>query len=118
VERVVTEEIEWVPAIEGGLFELKELSRLCEAEGIPSELGMESCDKEGCTPKAKLLVPKSDVDKLATLLRNRWKSMVEAEGVQLVEAKVPEDGDPPCPACGTAAPLVEGACSDCGLVLE
>ena len=24
------------------------------------------------------------------------------------------DGDPPCPACGTAAPLVEGACSDCG----
>jgi predicted RNA-binding Zn-ribbon protein involved in translation (DUF1610 family) len=24
----------------------------------------------------------------------------------------------PCPACGTAAPLVRGACSDCGLVLE
>jgi predicted amidophosphoribosyltransferase len=26
--------------------------------------------------------------------------------------------DPPCPACGTAAPLVDGACSDCGLQLE
>jgi predicted amidophosphoribosyltransferase len=29
-----------------------------------------------------------------------------------------EDGELPCPACGTAAPLVEGACSDCGLQLE
>ena len=26
--------------------------------------------------------------------------------------------DPPCPACGTAAPLAAGACSDCGLQLE
>ena len=26
--------------------------------------------------------------------------------------------EPPCPACGTAAPLVEGACSDCGLQLD
>ena len=33
-------------------------------------------------------------------------------------AVVDEDAEhPPCPACGTAAPLVEGACSDCGLVL-
>lgn len=24
----------------------------------------------------------------------------------------------PCPACGTAAPLVDGCCSDCGLNLE
>ncbi len=24
----------------------------------------------------------------------------------------------PCPACGTAAPLVDGACSDCGLQLD
>jgi len=28
------------------------------------------------------------------------------------------DGELPCPACGTAAPLAEGACTDCGLVLE
>jgi predicted amidophosphoribosyltransferase len=26
--------------------------------------------------------------------------------------------EPPCPACGTAAPLIKGACSDCGLQLE
>ena len=31
----------------------------------------------------------------------------------------PEDPEqePPCPCCGTAAPLVSGACSDCGLQL-
>ena len=29
-----------------------------------------------------------------------------------------EGEEPPCPACGTAAPLVEGCCSDCGLQLE
>ncbi len=33
-------------------------------------------------------------------------------------APIPEDGEPPCPACGTAAPLLEGACSDCGLQLD
>jgi hypothetical protein len=35
----------------------------------------------------------------------------------VVEAAAGE-GDPPCPACGTVAPLVAGACSDCGLQLE
>lgn len=49
--------------------------------------------------------------------------MVHAEGTaDLVEARPlvadDESGELPCPACGTAAPLVEGACSDCGLVLE
>jgi hypothetical protein len=29
-----------------------------------------------------------------------------------------EEGEPPCPACGTAAPLLAGACADCGLQLE
>jgi len=52
--------------------------------------------------------------------------MVAAEGtVQEVcltsppaeDAGGEQDGEPPCPACGTAAPLVDGACSDCGLVL-
>jgi len=28
-----------------------------------------------------------------------------------------EEGELPCPACGTAAPLADGACTDCGLVL-
>jgi predicted amidophosphoribosyltransferase len=36
-----------------------------------------------------------------------------------VEAAIATDAEHlPCPACGTAAPLIEGACSDCGLQLE
>lgn len=44
--------------------------------------------------------------------------MVEREGGAPVDVTPTAEGELPCPACGTAAPLVEGACSDCGLVLE
>jgi hypothetical protein len=48
--------------------------------------------------------------------------MLIREGVdpETLRASAPasESEEPPCPACGTAAPLVEGACSDCGLQLE
>jgi predicted amidophosphoribosyltransferase len=36
---------------------------------------------------------------------------------QFVTEEPPEGEEPPCPCCGTAAPLVRGACSDCGLQL-
>lgn len=53
-------------------------------------------------------------------MQSEWIEMVRAEGTvtQAQVVEVGEDEDLPCPACGTAAPLVEGACSDCGLVLE
>lgn len=56
----------------------------------------------------------------AQLMQSEWLQMVEREG--MAEAVQPAgepagDEDPPCPACGTAAPLVDGACSDCGLQL-
>ena len=46
---------------------------------------------------------------------------LEREGlaaVVLPGTEPPEGEHPPCPACGTAAALVDGACSDCGLQLE
>lgn len=44
--------------------------------------------------------------------------MLEREGTTPVVCQVDPDGEhPPCPACGTAAALVRGACSDCGLQL-
>ena len=45
---------------------------------------------------------------------------LEREGVAPVAPiGVEIEGEhPPCPACGTAAALVDGACSDCGLQLE
>lgn len=53
-----------------------------------------------------LLVQESDVPRAAQLMGR----FITAE---------PEDAEaePPCPCCGTAAPLVAGACSDCGLQL-
>ena len=70
------------------------------------------------------MVREEDLPKVAQLFRDAWMDAVKREGtmegVQLVPLKVESaaEGDPPCPACGTAAPLVEGACSDCGLQLD
>ncbi len=46
--------------------------------------------------------------------------MLENEGTDFaVKSFEPDEaGELPCPACGTCAPLVDGACSDCGLQLE
>ena len=56
------------------------------------------------------------------VLQHGWAEMLATEGTvdpaTLQPPTASEDGELPCPACGTAAPLVDGACSDCGLVLE
>ena len=55
---------------------------------------------------------------VGAILHQDWLQMVEREGLSPVQAAARGDTDePPCPACGTAAPLVDGACSDCGLQL-
>ena len=54
------------------------------------------------------------------MMQSEWLALVQREGtvasLQMARESDPE-GEPPCPACGTAAPLVDGACSDCGLQL-
>jgi len=54
-------------------------------------------------------------------MQSEWRDMVLKEGtVSLAEDGGPPDdpdAEPPCPGCGTALPLVDGACSDCGLQL-
>lgn len=62
-----------------------------------------------------------DLPKFAALLRREWAEVLDREGVQpaaRMGVEVAEDEEPPCPACGTAAPLALGACSECGLQLE
>jgi hypothetical protein len=60
---------------------------------------------------------------VARLLHEDWMDLVAEEGMAVPVAAAPGpaegegEGEPPCPACGTAAPLVDGACSDCGLHL-
>ena len=75
-----------------------------------------------CAPKIQVWVAKEDLPRVAKLLQERWWQLLEREGtfegVAGAAKEVAEGEHPPCPACGTAAPLVDGACSDCGLHLE
>ncbi len=67
-----------------------------------------------------LLVREQDIGRVQALLREEWDAMLATEGVVSSAADVDLEAgpdEPPCPACGTAAPLVEGACADCGLQL-
>jgi hypothetical protein len=60
-------------------------------------------------------------------MQREWLDLVAREGtVGQVQARAAgaaaamnddPDAEPPCPACGTAAPLVDGECSGCGLYL-
>jgi hypothetical protein len=65
-----------------------------------------------------LLVQEADVPKVMRMRQQDWHEMVAAEGRAFPgSCDSDPEGEPPCPACGTAAPLVKGACSDCGLQL-
>ncbi|WNG26681.1 hypothetical protein F0U62_23670 [Cystobacter fuscus] len=112
---------EVVPCAEMQLADARRLVDACLAEGVPALVHREACSKPSCSPKFQVLVRTEDVPRVAGLLQQRWVDSLQREGL-LPEGQasqvIPEDGELPCPACGTAAPLVEGACSDCGLQLE
>lgn len=56
-------------------------------------------------------------------MQREWQDLVARDGnaasqaLPVSGADEEPDGEPPCPACGATAPLVDGACSDCGLQL-
>ena len=114
-----------VPAAEASIPDAKRLVVRCHEDGIEALLGRTaSCSSGGCTPKAQVLVRRDDVPRVMTLLQLDWIEAAEREGTldpelmaKLRAAQASSDTDPPCPACGTTAPLVNGACSDCGLQL-
>lgn len=112
---------EVVPCAEMQLADARRLVDACLAEGVPALVHREACGKPSCSPKFQVLVRPEDVPRVAGLLQQRWVDSLEREGLSpegQAPQVIPEDGELPCPACGTAAPLVEGACSDCGLQLE
>jgi hypothetical protein len=118
---------ELVPCVEGSLASARELVTACLEAEIPAAVGApRSCKSGGCSPKAQVLVRPEDAERVSALLRARWLEALEQEGLAPIVPASPtgaggagsEEGEPPCPACGTAAPLVAGACSDCGLQLE
>jgi hypothetical protein len=109
-------EEELVPALQGTLDDVKRMRDQCLAADIPVSV----MAPPGPGGKLVLLVREPDLPRVSALLQSQWRAQIEREGTGSglfgVEAK--EGEEPPCPACGTAAPLVEGACSECGLQLE
>jgi hypothetical protein len=113
---------ELVTVVQGSLGEIKELQGKCLEAGIPVIAARpdEDCNTGKCGTRLHLMVSGADVTRVATLMRNEWTELVAREGVATaVSAPAQPVGDDlPCPACGVAAPLEDGACSDCGLQLE
>jgi hypothetical protein len=89
--------------------------------GVPALVRKQlDCKSGSCGPAFEVLVREQDVPLIAAMQRERWEESLAREGLAPLVAptEAGEAEEPPCPACGTAAPLVEGACSDCGLQLE
>jgi hypothetical protein len=66
-------------------------------------------------------VREADLPQVGALLRHEWQALVEQEGTGgsgVFGIEAADGEEPPCPCCGTSAPLVAGACSECGLQLE
>ena len=114
---------ELVPCLSAAFLEAKELRDACLTAEIPVVLDRRECCGKGgcgCAPKLQLLAREEDVPRVAQLVHERWRALALREGtIDTDHASVrPETSEPPCPACGTAAPLVNGACTECGLQLE
>jgi hypothetical protein len=113
-----------VACLEAPLPEAKQLRDACLEAEIPVLLDRGGCCGKsgcGCAPKLQLFARAEDVPRVSHLMHERWRALALREGtVDLDHPSVaPSDTEEtPCPACGTAAPLVEGKCSDCGLQLE
>jgi hypothetical protein len=118
---------ELMACVQAPLSEAKRLRDACLASGIPVLLDRGGCCGQGgggcgCPPKMDLLARVEDVPRVGRLLHDQWRELALREGTVSAEhpsaAAPPTTDDPPCPACGTVAPLAAGACSDCGLQLE
>ena len=116
-DEVLAAEEELVPAIQGTHDDIKRMREQCLEADIPVAV----MAPPGARGKLVLLAREQDLPQVGALLRSEWKEQIDREGTGsagLFGVEAPEGEEPPCPACGTAAPLVEGACSECGLQLE
>lgn len=120
------EQLELVPFGESSVAQAREFERRLLAEDIPVMLAKppaKACCGGGCGcgAKVQLLVRETDVARISQLLQAEWLEAVRREGTvepQLVPLRTPGENEVACPACSFVGALVEGACQDCGLVLE
>jgi hypothetical protein len=111
-----------VTAMAGTIPDMKVLRDRCLEAGIPALIGCPGGGRS-CGPKTHLLIREAEMPRLSVLLRDEWHGELERQGLGRIDlaalnATAEASEHPPCPACGTAAALVDGACSDCGLQLE
>lgn len=124
VEEVLAE-AELVACLQATLLEAKQIRDACLADEIPVVLDRGACCGSsgcGCAPKIQVLARQEDLPRVLGLVHRRWQDLAMREGTidldhPSVAGPAPTD-EIPCPACGTAAPLSAGACTDCGLQLE
>lgn len=112
---------EVVPCVSAGIADIKEVLEACLVADIPAILDRQDCSGQGhsCAPRIDLCVRPEDLPKVMALMHARWQELLDQEGtLPDYGAPAAECEEPPCPACGTAAPLQEGACTGCGLQLE
>jgi hypothetical protein len=112
-----------LPYAKAGLAEGRAMVEVLLARGVPALVRRpdDCCGGGGCGPSFEVMVREEDVPHIASLQRERWEEALAREGlapVAAAAAAVGEAEEPPCPACGTVGPLVQGACGDCGLQLE
>jgi hypothetical protein len=122
-ERALSD-VEVVACLQATLPEAKELRDACLAAEIPVLLDRDVCCGKGgcgCAPKIQLFARTEDLPRVNHLVHERWRALALRGGTitpRHPAVAAADRDDPPCPACGTAAPLVSGACTDCGLQLE
>lgn len=114
---------EVVPCVSAGIADAKEILDACLNGGIPAVLDrQDSCgggQGHACAARIDVCVRPDDLPKVMAMMHSRWQSLLDQEGtLDTAPASGAESDEPPCPACGTAAPLVNGACRECGLQLE
>lgn len=117
------EDTEVVPCVTAGIGDIKEVLEACLAADIPAILDrQQACGGEQghrCAPRIDLCVRPDDLPKVMSMMHARWQSLLDQEGTLADDAEpLAEGDDPPCPACGAAGPLENGACKECGLQLE
>ena len=124
-EAALADAADLVACLQATFGEAKALRDACLAAEIPVLLDRGDCCGKGgcgCAPKLELYARASDMARVALLVQQRWRELVLREGTVADDHPAVAPPAPaahaPCPACGTAAPLARGACSDCGLQLE
>ena len=117
---------ELVGCLQAPLADAKELRDACLEADIPVLLDRGACCGQGgcgCAPKLELLARSEDLPRVSRLLEERWRALALREGTidadhpAVARSAAADAADEPCPACGTAAPLIAGACAECGLQL-